>query len=60
MAENLVEYMRSMMHVICDVETLYFEDGLKESEIAEIVGISLSTVHDILADIDRTRYATVH
>lgn len=60
MASSLENYMRSMMHVVCDVETLYFEDGLKEAEIAEIVGISLSSVHDILADIERTRYATVH
>lgn len=60
MAEDLVDHMRRTMHIVCEVEDLYFEDGLKEAEIAEILGIPLSSVHDILAHIERTRYATVH
>lgn len=31
---------------------MYFVDGMKESEIAESMGLSLSTVHEVLAALE--------
>lgn len=38
-----------------DVEIfeMYFVDGMKESEIAESLGLSLLTVHEVLAELER-------
>ena len=39
-----------------DVEIfeMYFVDGMKESEIAESLGLSLLTVHEVLAELERS------
>ena len=41
---------------------MYFQDGMKEREIAKSLGIELSMVHEVLAqyenaDVDRGEYA---
>lgn len=32
---------------------MYFVDGMKESEIAESLGLPLLTVHEVLAELER-------
>lgn len=32
---------------------MYFVDGMKEAEIADSLGLSLSTVHEVLAELER-------
>lgn len=31
---------------------MYFVDGMKEAEIADSLGLSLSTVHEVLAELE--------
>ncbi len=35
---------------------MYFEDGMKEAEIAESLGLSLSTIHEVLAAFEESDY----
>lgn len=46
-----------------DVVEMYRHDGLKEKEIAKIIGLSVSEVHEILSayenrDVDHSEYDT--
>jgi DNA-binding transcriptional regulator LsrR (DeoR family) len=34
---------------------MYFEDGMKEAEIAESIGVSVSEVHEVLAAFESGR-----
>jgi hypothetical protein len=35
-----------------EIVQMYFEDGLKEKEIAKVIGLPLSQVHQILFDYE--------
>jgi DNA-binding transcriptional regulator LsrR (DeoR family) len=37
---------------------MYYQDGMKETEIAESLGLSLLTVHEVLAAWENGEYKT--
>lgn len=42
----------SMSELEMEVYERYFMDGMKEEEIAEILGVSLLTVHEVISAIE--------
>lgn len=39
--------------IAIDIITMYREDGMKETEIAKSLGLSLTQVHEVLASYER-------
>lgn len=47
--------MNSQTQTELEILDMYFEDGMKEVEIAEVVGVSLLRVHEVLYAFEATQ-----